>query len=1162
MTSRRSVRAACIAVATSLLGIFAAPHMASAAAVTITVTDSGGTAIPRAFIAVVNSDGDAVDSAVTGTDGTASVNDAGGAGLVVTAPGFQTKTSSSVAAQTVALTATTKTKLSFSNAFGGQIRTLAGDGESGVFYATSDAQPSVWRTSDHAGSWSPVPTSADTDSGGMPQESAGEIFTSGVKGEVAVQSGNNLYYSRNYGNTWSTASSYSSVNGTNKKHYWIHGGAANEYSYIFVRTDNSLWAAVMPDSNSDSAPTFTNVTSTIGRYSAGDRVAFARGSGGEMFMASINGTGVQVSQLSTVASAASIVASAVSFTSGPTMTLATSGTGLIMMSTLGTATPQVIVTHLVDGSTKSIQVSQNNSGTWANNSALKKAGNNDSNFSTVTDISGICGQNGGTPLVGSIAPVPPTSGVLNGFEAVGTIGQCMWAYNSTGSAVTVGSAHASGTLILAEMNGANNNTGFVWDSGYDFSTNMVAISGDGQFGIRKSALLDATTLNRPSFGGAGGTSGTAYINSQAAAGIATTSGGIAVNGMAAPNVTDMVFSPNSTDGSVMVTSMTETGGSRTLLSTDGGKTYSTIGAGGSRAVEWWNGADGLQHIAATFSNNPSEWLHVKSFNTSTGTGALQMGDELAATAAVRDAKVSGSPFVFPNAMSSALTASKFVVPNGGFPSLNRSIKGVPGYNKVLVAVNRCSENVGPTGCTADGGTVGMVTFTVNGTSGAQAVTETRYFGADVAAAGTTTDASTNFGVSKNATYAGAVTAMSVCPTGSVSRVADAAFISVSGLGIYKITGLSGSSQTHSGPLVSGTFNDLKVDCDTGLMIAAGSDGAYFSLNGTTFTKINTTAAAPAPGPGPGGSGNAPTAVAVQADATSGEVVIGVASGNGDIKAVETNLTALGTSGAAMTATGTGPATPTTAVTPAADAINEVNSSSTGRNTGAVKDLEVPKSATDKVTAAGVRASGVRAMASSLSLAAGTGGGAFTARVNSGGSSTSSGGSSSGGSTATTTPTATTVTPVVVKTPTVLKGKTLTVVSALTTAGTTVVKGSKTSVVVATASKKICSATSTTIKGLKAGNCSLTVTVTPAKVTKTTNTTVTKGQSLTIASIASTNKLPSTTNATVAVTVSAGSKRVCTVSANKTVKAIGSGKCTLTISVTGKKFTKKLLVKVS
>ncbi len=1162
MTSRRSARTACIAVATSLLGIFAAPQVASAAQVVIKVTDSGGTNIPRAFIAVVSSDGDAVDSSITDADGNATVENSGGASLLVTAPGFQPKTVSTVTAQTVSLATSTKTKLSFSNAFGGQIRRLAADKETGVFYATSDAQPTVWRTTDYAGSWSPVPTSAETDSGAAPS-SATEVFTSGVKGEVAVNTGQSISYSRNYGNTWSQLP-LTGVNGSNRKFYWAHAGTS---SYLFVRTDSGLWAAIMPQSDSDPAPTLA-AASGLGSITSASKIAFApAASGNKIFMAKSDGASgaVSVSELSVAATGGAAITSSNSVDTTLSLTVTSSTGDMLMLSTLGSSVPKAVVAYDIESSAGTIKAASSPDGsTWTATGGMVGANSADSNtLSTVTSIgnSGLsqCGENGTSP-VGSIAPAAP-AGAINGFTFAGSIRSCFFLVNNTGSSANLGSSGqsvANNRVAVLPMSGANNNTGFEWDSGVDFSSNMVAISGDGQFGVRKSANIADGTKYRPSFGGSGGTSGGSYINSQASAGVATTSGGIAVNGLVAPNITDTVYSPNSTDGSYMVTSMTETGGSRTLLSTDGGKTYSTIGAGGSRAVEWWNGADGLQHIAATFSNNSSEWLHVKSFNTSTGTGALQMGDELAATAAVRDGKTGGSPFVFPNALSSALTASKFVVPNGGFSSLNRSIKGVPGYNKVLVAVNRCSENVGPTGCTADGGTVGMITFTVNGTSGAQAVTETRYFGADVAAAGTTTDASTNFGVSKNATYAGAVTAMAVCPTGSVSRVADAAFISVSGLGIYKITGLSGSSQAHSGPLVSGTFNDLKVDCDTGLMIAAGSDGAYFSLNGTTFTKINTTAAAPAPGPGPGGSGNAPTAVAVQADATSGEVVIGVASGNGDIKAVETNFTLLGTSGAAMTATGTGPATPTAAVTPAADAINEVNSSSTGRNTGAVKDLEVPKSATDKVTAAGVRAAGVRAMASSLSLAAGTGGGAFTARVNSGGSSTSSGGSTG----ATTAPTATTVTPVVVKTPTVVRGKTLTVVSALTTAGTTVVKGSKTSVVVATASKKICSATSTTIKGLKAGNCSLTVTVTPAKVTKTTNTTVTKGQSLTIASIASTNKLPSTTNATVKVTVSAGSKRVCTVSANKTVKAIGSGKCTLTISVTGKKFTKKLLVKVS
>jgi hypothetical protein len=1157
MTSRRSARAACIAVATSLLGIFAAPQVASAAPVVIKVTDSGGTNVPRAFVAVLSSDGDAVDSTITDTDGNATVENSGGASLLVTAPGFQPKTVSTTTAQTVTLTASTKTKLSFSNAFGGQIRRLAADKESGVFYATSDAQPTVWRTTDYAGSWSPVPTSAETDTGAAPS-SATEVFTSGVKGEVAVNTGQSIYYSRNYGNTWSQLS-LAGVNGTNQKFFWAHAGTS---SYLFVRTDSGLWAAIMPQADSDPAPTLASATG-LGSIGASSKIAFApAASGNSIFMAvSDNASGaVSVATLTSGATTVAGITASDSDSTGLSLTLTSSTSDFLMLSTLGSNIPKAVVAYDIESSAGNIKAASWTDGTnWTTTSAMIGATDANSNtLNTGITIGNQCGENGTSP-VGSIAPAAP-AGAVTGFTFAGSIRSCFFLVNNTGSSVNLGTSGqsvANNRVAVLPMSGANNNTGFEWDSGVDFTSNMVAISGDGQFGIRKSANIADGTKYRPNFGGAGGTSGTAYINSQADAGTATTSGGVAVNGLVAPNITDTVYSPNSTDGSYIVTSMTETGGSRTLLSTDGGKTYSTIGAGGSRSVDWWNGASGLQHIVGAFSNNASEWLHVKSFNTTSGGGTLQMGDELAATSAVRDAKSGGSPFVFPGTLSATVTQAKFANAEAGQQLLTKAIKGVPGYNKMLVAVNRCSDNIGPTGCSTSGGTVGMVTFTVDGTSGAQAVTETRYFGADVAAAGvTTSDATSNFGVSKNSTYSGGINALAVCPTGSVSRVADTAFVAVNGLGIYKITGLSGSTQAHSGPIVSGTFNDLKVDCDTGLMIAAGTDGAYFSLNGTTFTKINTSAA-PAGGGG-GGPSNAPSAVAVQADATSGEVVIGVASGNGDIKAVETNLTALGTSGAAMTATGAGPATPSTPVTPAADAINEVNSSSTGRNTGAVKDLEVPKSSTDKVTAAGVRAASVRAMATSLSLAAGTGGGAFTARVNSGGSSTSSGGTS----TPIAAPTATTVTPVVVKTPSVKRGKTLTVVSALTTAGTTVVKGSKTSVVVATASKKICSATSTTIKGLKAGTCSLTVTVTPAKVTKTTNTTVTKGKTLTIASIASTNKLPSTSGATVAVKVSAGSKRVCTVSANKTVRAISNGKCTLTISVTGKKFTKKLLVKVS
>ena len=1080
MFTRRIKTALGTITAVGLLGLFAVPSEVHAA-ITVTVTDSSGAAVGGAFVAVLNSDGDALDSAITTKEGTVSVDESGGAGLVVAAPGFQIKTVQGATAQTVALTASTKSKLSYANAFGAQVRTIAADGESGVYYATSDAQPTVWRTSDYAGSWSPVPTTADSEvasaakPGAMPQtEAAGEIFTSGVKGEVAVQVGQNLYYSRTYGNTWSTVANYSSVTGQNKKHYWVHGGANKEYSYIFVRTSTSLWAAVMPDSGSDTSPTFVNV-STIARYAAGDRVAFDRGSGGEMYMASINASGVLVSQLSGSATASGITATAVSFTSDPSLTLATSGNGLILMSTLGTSTPQVIITHLVDGSTKSIQISQNNSGSWANNSRIKKAGNDSTTFSSVSSIAGICGQNNDTPLVGSVAPVAPSSGVLNGFESVGTIGQCMWAFNSTGADVTVGSAHASGTLILAEMQGANNNTGFVWDSGFNFSTNMVSLSGDGQFGLRKSAVISAGTSYRPSFGGAGSTSASQYINSQATAGTDVASGGIAVGGMVAPNVTDVVYSPNSTDGSQLVLSMTGTGGSRTLLSTDGGTSFSTLGAGGSYAVEWWNGANGLQHIAAGFSNNPNEFLHVKSFNTNSGAGKLDMGDELAATAAERDAKLESArkEFSFPGAANpsgSTLTPSSFASGEGQY--LLSAIEGIAGKDLMLVGVNKCSQSIGPSGCESSASSVAMVGVSANSSTGAVTLSNVKYFGSEVASGGATS--------AGTGTYAGDVKAIQYCPTGSATKVADTAFISVGGKGIYKITSVSTAPAHAATGTTTGTYKDLKVDCDTGVIAVAGTDGLYFSVDGAAkFVKIATTAA-PAGGQQqpPQQGGDAPTAVALQADGASGEVTMTIASGNGDIKSVETSFAALGVS-AADTKAGTA-ATPTASITPAAESLNEINNSSTGKNTGAVLDLEIPNTATDVVTTSGVRSLSVRALATASKLSAGTGGGAFKASLR-----TASTPSGSGAGTAVV------VAPKVVS---VKKGKTVTVLSALKNLGNTVVLKSKIATTVSAASKKICSVSgSGVVKGLKAGKCSLTVKITPpaTKKVKKPKTTTTK-----------------------------------------------------------------------
>jgi len=366
-----------------------------------------------------------------------------------------------------------------------------------------------------------------------------------------------------------------------------------------------------------------------------------------------------------------------------------------------------------------------------------------------------------------------------------------------------------------------------------------------------------------------------------------------------------------------------------LLSTDGGTSFSTLGAGGSYAVEWWNGANGLQHIAAGFSNNPNEFLHVKSFNTNSGAGKLDMGDELAASAAERDAKLESArkEFSFPGAANpsgSTLTPSSFA--SGGSQYLLSAIEGIAGKDLMLVGVNKCSQNLGPSGCDSSAGSVALVGVSANSSTGAVTLSNIKYFGSEVASAG-----ATSAGTGKSD-----VKAIQYCPTGSATKVADTAFISVGGKGIYKITSVSTAPAHAATGTTTGTYKDLKVDCDTGVIAVAGSDGLYFSVDGATkFVKISTTSA-PAGGQQqpPQQSGDAPTAVALQADGTTGEVTMTIASGNGDIKSVETSFTALGVS-AADTKAGTA-TTPSAAITPAAESVNEINNSSTPQHRAFVR----------------------------------------------------------------------------------------------------------------------------------------------------------------------------------------------------------------------------------
>jgi hypothetical protein len=542
-------------------------------------------------------------------------------------------------------------------------------------------------------------------------------------------------------------------------------------------------------------------------------------------------------------------------------------------------------------------------------------------------------------------------------------------------------------------------------------------------------------------------------------------------------VRDTVYSPNVTDGSTYVVSTSATGGSRTLLTTDSGASFSTLGAGGSDSIDWWNGASGKQWLAAGYALNSKNFFRTKNFTTATGTGKTQMGEELAATAAARESKTDTAlRFAFDDTApipsgSTCFGLQDFIYEANVNCSTGQSsndvsmtaMAGIAGTDAMLVGISKGTDNSGT-------GTVGVVGLTADATTSGATIAGVKYYGSEVASSGASTGATDQFGASKSSTYTGVINAIAYCPTGSATQVADKAFIAVAGKGVYVLSGVSTSSRSHAATsTTTGTYKDLKADCDTGIIVGVTSEGPSLSLDGDKFIAVKTPAAIPA---------NNATAVDVQADKTTGEVTIVAGTQNSSVIAIATTLTKLGTTGAAVD--GGTAKTPTTQVTLDATEAISINESSKGRDTGAVADVELPPASGDKVGVASVRALGLRKFASSLPMSIGTGGGAFKATTK--GGSTSAGGTTPGAGTpgvGGTTPGA--VAPKVVS---VKKGKTVSVTSALKTLGTKVVAKSKIVTTVSKASKKVCSVSKTNVvKGLKAGKCSLTVKVTPPATKK-------------------------------------------------------------------------------
>ena len=183
----------------------------------------------------------------------------------------------------------------------------------------------------------------------------------------------------------------------------------------------------------------------------------------------------------------------------------------------------------------------------------------------------------------------PQAAVSNGFKPAPSgdvpgrvvFGSCTVILSGIGSTATGLSLTKGNNATIDPAWGTNAYVG----SG---SSSAVLIATQGDRGIQKSSNETASEPDWPS--------GPPFTD-DAVAGVASTSDGIAVNGLSVPVVKDVVFGPNgATDVAVMFST---SGGGLCLASNDGLATAANVkpvvGRGG-RSVAWWSGAGGQTWI--------------------------------------------------------------------------------------------------------------------------------------------------------------------------------------------------------------------------------------------------------------------------------------------------------------------------------------------------------------------------------------------------------------------------------------------------------------------------------------------------------------------------------------------------------------------------------------
>jgi hypothetical protein len=799
-----TIGSARVRVASLLIALAAiAPAAFAATDVTVTVAQ-GGVGVPGAFVAVIGAgtqkfvgvtDSTGIVTFAQLPDGTFTVLASGtrtGAGsAALSTPGETTKT--------VTVTGT-GTVLSPLPAFGSLTGALVPDGLSGVFYLNTSGIPGIYRTTDYGGTWTPATISGDDNTFGIDGSTTASLLTtSGYPGELAAVAGSpaKAFYSRDFGVTWSAIPlPASTVAGS--KLLWSHPTGTGALSMLFYAPTGSaaMHYAAMPTGATNTPPTgFTAMT--IGyRASASDPIAIANGSDAGVVIVGATTTSsapvrvagqIKLYRISATPNGNSDINASIDNPTvpGSVPILATDGTTALLPTDLfqvrvggplsglllGTTTvPNTLIVY----SDKSTEAASNASiTTCAGNVCTAPAGSTVFRDAADSTAAGAFASSSTTPpavYCGATHAANPIESVSPQGSA-GTIGGC--AVASTGGAVNV-----------RQVLGISSVPGMVFDAAFNGASNNVVLAGEGSKGPIKSTragTIAAEGVNRPYF---------PPYPAQAAAGMASTSGGVAINGLTSAAIRDIAFNPSS--ASQLATVMSLTDGGRVVGSTDAGKTWFDIFGLGGESLGWWNVGSGTQ------------WL----------LGGVGSSSDLLGAAGL----TTGSPFSASTTMTqiTGTTAANLGVTSTGTGGVNivPAVEGIAGTNSAIVAAGRTTNGSASNGFAE--GSLALVTLSSPGpTASVSPISGGHFTGS-------------------------APVALAYCDPASAASVADRMFVAMASSqsagasgGVKVITNTSQGTRAIASLVgITGDFRAIRADCATGTVWAGKNTVAPGGANGS------------------------------------------------------------------------------------------------------------------------------------------------------------------------------------------------------------------------------------------------------------------------------------------------------------------------------------------